>query len=150
MKLPPGLGASWLDPLRGPPAHPVGDDPVAALPPHVAATDDVERELLAIGGAAVALRRRGLAWVVVARSLDRPLPEVLTLARHYALRAAAEVTRDALDVGAGADPRSERRRSKLPNPRRPAVAAARRAADEAIVFVSPNGNRSKQYQGRFS
>lgn len=89
MELPPGLGARWFDPLRGLPACSLSD-PAAELRRLVAA-DDGERELLELGGALVALRRRGFAWVAIARAVDRPLNDTLALARHYARRVAAEL-----------------------------------------------------------
>ena len=108
------------------------------------------RRLGALG--AILARLRSYAEGLAANDAARLLHHMGKLVRQQGIRRLAGRQADggAVRIGAGADPRSERRRSKLPNPRRPAVAAARRAADEAIVFVSPNGNRSKQYQGRFS
>ena len=96
MTLPPGISASWLDPLRGLPARALSD-PAADLPPRVAAANEVERDLLALGGALVSLRRRGLPWIAIARAVELPLAEALALARLYAERAVAEVFREAGD-----------------------------------------------------
>jgi hypothetical protein len=41
------------------------------------------------------LRRRGYAWVAIARAVEQPLPEVRALAHLYAQRAAAEFVREA-------------------------------------------------------
>jgi hypothetical protein len=67
------------------------------LPPRLSAADECEQALLEIGGALCALRRRGLAWIVIARAVDLPLAEVRVLARLYAERAVAEAFRDASD-----------------------------------------------------
>ena len=96
MTLPPGIGASWLDPLRGLPARP-RTDPAADLPPRVVAANEVERDLLALGGALDSLRRRGYPWLSMARAVDLPLADARALARLYAERAVAEVFRDASD-----------------------------------------------------
>jgi hypothetical protein len=95
----PGLG--WLEvaPLCGLPARPVSGDPAAALPRCLAAVDEAEQRALELGGALVALRRRGFAWVAIARAVDLSLADTLALARHYAQLVAAELVRQARAAG---------------------------------------------------
>lgn len=51
------------------------------------AADANEAELLAIGGAVIALRKRGLPWVRISEALDFSILELQTLAVAYALTA---------------------------------------------------------------
>jgi hypothetical protein len=148
MTLPPGFGASWLDPLRGLPARP-RSDPAADLPQRLSAANEVECELLELGGALVSLRRRGYAWVTIARAAGLPLAEVRALARGYARRVAVEPMRETLPAAEtdatlvdspAADARLHDRRPQLPGAQAAAVATARLPTDENIL-AAPFGDQ---------
>lgn len=56
----------------------------------VKAGSENEAELLAIGGAVIALRKRRLSWVRISEALDFSILELQTLCLAYALTAAQQ------------------------------------------------------------